>query len=287
MCKSIKAKGAQSCALKQGFLKVNDLNIRYLESGNAISNANHTSEKHVLFIHGLGSSADRWLDIPDALSLQNLHTIAIDLPGFGLSDKPGINYTIGEFAKSITNFMHAAKINQASIVGHSLGGYVAAQLAIDHPELVEKLSLIDTSGMLDGPTPLLQQYLDAAMNPTKQAVRSVFEQMVADRIRIPEILVDGFIYRISQPGAQAAFRSAYDNSVHTKIGIDRLRQIKCPTQIIWGMQDSLIPLKYFKIFQEAIAHAEVVIVEDAGHAPFAEKPAIVSELLRRFLTANL
>jgi len=265
--------------LKKGFLKVNDLNIRYLEAGNIVN-------KHVLFIHGLGSSADRWLDIPDALSLQNLHAVAIDLPGFGLSDKPAINYTIAEFAKSVAGFMQNAGIKQASLVGHSLGGYIAAQLAIDYPELVNKLALVDTSGMLDGPTPLLQQYLDAAMNPTKQSVRAVFEQMVADKIRIPEILVDGFIYRISQPGAQAAFKSAYDNSVNTQIGAEKLKQINAPTLIIWGMQDSLIPLKYFKIFQEAIAHAEVVIVEDAGHAPFAEKPAIVSELLRRFLTAQ-
>ena len=263
--------------MKQGFLKANGLNIRYLEAGDA------TASRHVLFIHGLGSSADRWLDIPDALSLQNLHTMAIDLPGFGLSEKLAVNYTIAEFARSITDFMHAAKIRQASIVGHSLGGYIAAQLAIDHPELVEKLALIDTSGMLDGPTPLLQQYLEAAMSPTKQSVRAVFEQMVADKIRIPEILVDGFIYRISQPGAQAAFKSAFDSSVNTQIGAEKLGQIRAPTLIVWGMQDTLIPLKYFKIFQESIAGSQTVIVEDAGHAPFAEKPAIVSELLRRFL----
>jgi len=182
--------------------------------------------------------------------------------------------------------MRNAGIVQASIVGHSLGGYVAAQLATEHGDFVKKLVLIDSSGMLDGPTPLLLEYLDAAMNPTKQAVRAVFEQLVADPIRIPDMLVDGFIYRISQPGAQHAFKSAFDNSVYTQIGIEKLKQIgdsKIPTMIIWGMQDNLIPLRYFQIFQEAIRGSKVIFVEDAGHAPFAEKPAVVSEILRQFI----
>jgi pimeloyl-ACP methyl ester carboxylesterase len=134
---------------------------------------------------------------------------------------------------------------------------------------------------------LLQQYLDAAMSPTKESVRAVFEQLVADPIRIPDALVDGFIYRISQPGAKHAFKSAFDNSVYSQIGTDRLKQIggdnKIPVLIIWGMQDKLIPLNYFKILHEAIEGSKVEIVEDAGHAPFAEKPAIVCELLHRFL----
>jgi pimeloyl-ACP methyl ester carboxylesterase len=277
--------------LKQDFLDVNGLKIRYLEGGKSVivnDNTDNKSEKqNVLFIHGLGSSADRWLDIPDALSLQGLHTVALDLPGFGLSDKPvDIDYTISEFANVVAGFMRNAGIAQASLVGHSLGGYIATQLAVEHSGLVDKLVLVDSSGMLDGPTPLLLQYLDAAMNPSKQAVRAVFEQLVADPIRIPDILVDGFIYRISQPGAQHAFKSAFDNSVYTQIGIEKLRQIgdsKIPTMIVWGMQDNLIPLRYFRTFQEAIKGSQVIIIENAGHAPFAEKPAVVGEILRQFI----
>jgi pimeloyl-ACP methyl ester carboxylesterase len=281
--------------LKQSFLNVNGLNIRYLEAGksaaansNSSTNENNNSKvQNVLFIPGLGSSADRWLDIPDALALSSLHAVALDLPGFGLSDKPiDIDYTIKEFVKFVAIFMSNARIAKASIVGHSLGGYVAAQLATEHSDLVDKLVLIDSSGMLDGPTLLLQQYLDAAMKPSRQAVRAVFEQLVADPIRIPDVLVDGFIYRINQPGARHAFKSAFDNSVYTQIGIEKLKQIgesKIPTMIIWGMQDNLIPVKYFRTFQEAIGGSQTVVVEDAGHAPFAEKPAVVSEILRQFI----
>lgn len=299
--------------MKQAFLNVNGLNIRYLEAGNNViidngggsdtydSNISKKQQHYVLFIHGLGSSADRWLDIPDALSLIGLHGVALDLPGFGLSDKPvDMHYTIGELVKVVADFMQRLGIvtedeesnnKKTSIVGHSLGGYIAAQLAIEHPDIVEKLVLIDTSGMIDGgPTPLLQQYLDVAMNPSKQSVRAVFEQLVADPTRVQDALVDGFIYRLSQPGAKYAFKSAFDNSVYTQIGANKLKQIddnNIPTLIIWGRQDNLIPLKYFKIFQEAIKGSQVAIVEDAGHAPFAERPAIVCGLLYRFFSTPL
>ncbi|AIF82841.1 putative hydrolase or acyltransferase of alpha/beta superfamily [Candidatus Nitrososphaera evergladensis SR1] len=246
--------------------------------------------RHVLFIHGLGSSADRWLDIPDAMSLLGFHAVAIDLPGFGGSDRPLDTdyYTVENFAQAIAEFMHKIGIDdgKTSIVGHSLGGYIAAQLAIGHRDLVDKLVLIDSSGMLQGPTPLLREYLDAAMSPSRQSVRKVFEQLVADPARIPDVLVDGFIYRIQQPNAQLAFKSAYNNSTSTQIGIKRLKLIdqkNVPTLIVWGSEDRLIPPKYCQIFKEGTRNSLAVIVKDAGHAPFAEKPAVVCELLHDFL----
>ena len=250
---------------------------------------------HLLFIHGLGSSADRWLDIPDALSLLGFHVVALDLPGFGLSEKPeNMDYTVGQFVQIVARAADKAGIigsnKKLSIVGHSLGGYIGAQLAIEYPNLVNKLVLMDTSGMLDGPTPLLRQYLEAALNPSRQAVRAVFEQLVADPIRIPDALVDVFIHRmINLQGSKHAFKSAFYNSVYTNIGVENLKQIgnnDVPVLIIWGRQDRLIPLQHLKIFQEAIKGSHVVIVEDAGHAPFAEKPAIACELLHRFFCST-
>ncbi len=288
--------------MKQRFLEVNGLNIRYLETGGdviiddgAIRREQLPPRDHLLFIHGLGSSADRWLDIPDALSLLGFHVIALDLPGFGLSDKPeNMDYTIGQFVQIVASAADKAGIIESnkrlSIVGHSLGGYIGTQLAIEYPNLVNKLVLIDTSGMLDGPTSLLQQYLETALNPSKQAVKAVFEQLVADPIRIPDTLVNAFIYRIiNMQGSKDAFKSAFYNSVYTNVGVENLKQIgnnDIPVLIIWGRQDRLIPLQYSKIFQEAIKSSQVVIVEDAGHAPFTEKPAIVCELLRRFLSST-
>ncbi len=281
--------------MREAFVNVDGLKIRYLESAdNAVirdgkSKSHPISKRHVLFIHGLGSSSDRWLDIPDALSLSGMHAVAVDLPGFGGSDKPEMDYTIKNFAKVIARFMHETRIDdgRACIVGHSLGGYIAAELAIENRSLVDRLVLVDSSGMLDGPTPLLEQYLDAAMNPSKQSVRSVFEQLVANPIRIPEVLVDGFIYRISQPNARHAFQSAFYNSTKTRLGANRLRKINdsgIPVLIIWGSEDRLIPLDYYQIFKRELKNAESVVINDAGHAPFAEKPALACQILHRFLS---
>ena len=266
--------------MQQYWANLDGLKIRYRESGKE-------KDRHILFIHGLGSSSDRWLGIPDALS-ENFHTIALDLPGFGESSKPvTMNYTIQNFRENIVDFINKLGINdgKTSIVGHSLGGYIAAEVTIENKNLVERLVLIDSSGMLKKPTPLLEEYLQVAMDPTADKVRKVFEQMVADPARIPSKLVDGFIARINSPNAKYAFKSTLQNSANTQIGLERLELIEdIPTLIIWGIKDKVIPTNHSEFFKEAIKNSRIEIIQDAGHAPFAEKPDQVCEILRNFLT---
>jgi pimeloyl-ACP methyl ester carboxylesterase len=271
-----------------------ELKIRYLESDN---NNMEDMQRCVVFIHGLGSSADRWLDIPDALSLY-FHTIALDLPGFGGSDKPtDVNYTIEEFSDIVRRFMHKVGIierehssNKARaimLVGHSLGGYIAASIAAtDDSDFLDKLVLVDSSGNLEKPTPILEEYLDAAINSSKEKTRKVFEQMVANPLLISDVFVQGFIDRIDKPGAKYAFECSLRNSANTQVGIQNLNKIGekgIRTLIIWGMYDRVIPLQHSEIFRDAIQDSSVVVIPQAGHAPFAEKPALVCEYLHRFL----
>jgi 2-hydroxy-6-oxonona-2,4-dienedioate hydrolase len=272
------------------------MKIRYLESENGGGN----NQKNILFIHGLGSSAERWLDIPEALSLY-FHTVAIDLPGFGGSDKPSdMEYTIGAFSDITRDFMRKIGIGEregggytarTTLVGHSLGGYIASSIAAS-PEnnyFLEKLVLVDSSGNLEKPTPILEEYLDAAMNPSKEKVRKVFEQMVANPLLISDALVQGFIYRINDPNSKHAFESSLRNSANTQIGIKNLNKIGekgIPTLIIWGMHDRVIPTEHSQIFKEAIRDSDVTIIPRTGHAPFTEKPALVCEHLHKFLVSK-
>jgi pimeloyl-ACP methyl ester carboxylesterase len=141
--------------------------------------------------------------------------------------------------------------------------------------------------MLNGPTELLKEFLAAAMNPTRDSVRSVFEKMVAVPARVPAILIDGFIYRMNLDGAKNAFQHAYENSVNTQIGKSRLQDISgIHTLLLWGKEDKLIPLEYHSVFHEVIKGSVVELIDDAGHAPFAEKPALTCELIRRFLSSG-
>ena len=132
-------------------------------------------------------------------------------------------------------------------------------------------------------TPVLDEYQKAAFHPTPQNVRGAFENMVADPSRIPSALVDGFIRRISMPNAKHAFESTLKNSATTQIGIDRLQQIHIPTLIIWGIHDKVIPLEHSKIFKDSIENSKLETIDDSGHAPFAEKPTLVTKLLQEFL----
>ena len=258
---------------------LNGLKIRYLESGKE-------NDRHILFIHGLGSSADRWANLPNALSAR-FHTISLDLPGFGKSDKPAtMKYSIENFREIILDFINEIAIDDGhtSIVGHSLGGYIAAEITMKNKNQFERLVLIDSSGMLKKPTPLLEEYLRVSINPTTDKVRKVFEQMVANPSRVPSKLVESFITRINLPNAKYAFKSTLDNSANVQIVPERLKQIDdIPTLIIWGIKDRVIPLEHSKIFKEFIPKSHIEIIQDAGHAPFTEKPNQVSEILLDFL----
>jgi 2-hydroxy-6-oxonona-2,4-dienedioate hydrolase len=263
----------------------NNIKMRYLES----RKRDRISNRHILFIHGLGSSDDRWLDIPDALS-QYYHTIAVDLIGFGGSDRPeDISYTVEKFAEFIIEFVNKIGLDgddgKITVVGHSLGGYIAVEFAIRNKDLIENLVLIDSSGFLKGPTPLLEQYLHTAQNPSYDNARSVFEQMVSQPWRVLPVVINGFITRINSPGAKYSFESAYKNSTTTQIDLSRLKSIEdIPTLIIWGKNDTLIPIEHSEPFKQVLKNYKVEIIEDAGHAPFAEKPAIICEILHTFLS---
>jgi len=262
---------------------VNGSNIKYEQYGEKKS-------EHVLFIHGLGSSSLAWRDIPQALS-EHFHIITVDLIGFGESDKPQTaNYTMKGFSKFIIDFREAIGIKsdeKITLVGHSLGGYIATEVAIENKALLEKLVLIDSSGMLSQPTPLLQQYHDVAMEPEPEfeKVKKVFEQMYANPLLLHPLVVHIFIKTIKEEGAKRAFKTAFDDSTTRRIEPERLKEIAdIPCLIIWGKHDSVIPTNYSNEFKTVFNRVVSETIKDAGHAPFVEKTALVYEKLRTFLT---
>jgi pimeloyl-ACP methyl ester carboxylesterase len=251
-------------------------------------------KSRVLFIHGLGASSMRWGDIPEALS-KYFHTITVDLIGFGASEKPqNADYTIKGLSKFIVDFLTERirimdkEQKKISIVGHSLGGYIAAQVAIENKEMIEKLVLIDSSGLLEAPTRLLKAYRAAAtdLNPLArhERIKRVMEDLYASPSRLLPILVNLFGYTIEKPGAKHAFEVAFDNSTTTQIDPKGFKQIEdIPCLVIWGEKDNLIPIEYYYKFQQQLPKANYATIADAGHSPFVEKAALVYEKLRTFL----
>ena len=262
---------------------VNGMNIRYDEYGTS-------NRDHILFIHGLGSSSLVWRDFPEALS-NKFHSIVIDLVGFGESDKPKGNYTISFFSQFIKDFINETNIGpeeKISIIGHSLGGYIAIDFSITNKEKVDKLVLFDSSGLLKNPTPLLSEYLNAVKttdpNLRHKRITKVLGNLYADPSRLLPIVVDFFIYFIEKKGAVDAFESAFAYSTSNSIDLEqmhKLNDLRC--LILWGEKDKLIPVSFAEQFKKLLVSAEIQIIKDAGHAPFVEKPAIVYQKLIDFL----
>ena len=238
---------------------LNDFVIRYLKS----EKRNSSKKKNILFIHGLGSSSDRWLDIPDALSRYFHSIVAVDLIGFGGSDKPvTLDYTIEYFSKFIRDFIDCKQIwrndddgDDDSCKNNNSRSFTwriySQKVAIEGQDLIEKLVLIDSSGMLKEPTPLLEQYLNAPLNPSFENVKNVFEQMLGNPALLNPTLVDAFIKRINLAGAKYAFKSAFENSTKKYIKSSELQRIEnIPALIICGAADKLIPVAHSKRFNK-------------------------------------
>ena len=265
------------------YIDVEGIKVKYDEFGKS-------NEKIVLFLHGLGSSSLTWRDIPEALS-KYFHTIALDLVGFGLTDKPHENYTIDYFCKFLDKFLSKMGVEcteKLNVIGHSLGGYIALEYSIRNKTRINKLILFNSSGLLGKPTPLLCDYLNAVqtMDPVLRYnnLKNVFEKLLADRIRLLPIVVDIFVSIIDMPGAKHAFESAFENSTSTTLDLNTINTIKeIPCVIIWGEKDRLIPVTFAEKFREILENATILIIKDAGHSPFIEKAAIVYQILLDFL----
>jgi pimeloyl-ACP methyl ester carboxylesterase len=271
-------------------VSVNEHTIVYYESKNK-------DNKHILFIHGIGSSSFTWRDIPDVLSEQ-FHTIAVDLVGFGESDKPQeADYTVKGLSKFVTDFLDTIELKNEKIclVGHSLGGYIALRIAIDNKDRIEKLVLIDSSGLLEKPTQPLEDYRNAAMEIEPELrykkLQKALGAIYADPSYMPPIVVNYFIKTIIKEGATFAFETAYEDSTKTHIESDEFERIQdIPCLILWGEKDNLIPptpyCDKFKAMLPPGPKARYEMIEGAGHAPFVEKTVSVYELIRQFITNN-
>jgi pimeloyl-ACP methyl ester carboxylesterase len=154
--------------------------------------------------------------------------------------------------------------------------------------MIRKLVLVDSSGLLESPTPLLNDYYDAAMeiNPIIRydKIKRVLEDMYASPYRLLPILVNLFEYVIEKKGARQAFGSSFKNSTSSQIepeGFKVIQDIQC--LVLWGEKDNLIPVRYCDRFKEMLPKAKYELIKDAGHAPFVEKPALFYQKLTTFL----
>jgi len=258
---------------------IDGFNIRYLDY-NRITHASHKS-KVLLLLHGIGASAERWLPVIPELS-KYFRVIVPDIIGFGYSDKPTVEYTIDFFLAFLQNFLDDLDIHAASIVGSSFGGWMAAEFAIRFNKRTDKLVLAAPAGMMLSSTHALDQYIMAALYPTRENALRAFMDMAYDPNHVTEDTVRDFVNRMRLPNAKYAFMSTLLGIRDSPMSADKLAKILVPTLFIWGDSDNLIPMQYLGDYRR-VRDSQIVVIKECGHNPYVERPAEFNKSLLDFL----
>lgn len=233
----------------------------------------------LVLIHGLGGDADDWAFCLGPLSARH-RVIAFDLLGFGRSDKPAIQYTIARYVEVLDCFLDNLKIQQTSIVGHSLGGWIAASFALKSPQAVDKLVLMDAAGVWGDTRELPVDFRVS----TRDHLREVFDHLFYDKSLASDELID-FAY--AQHLARGDGYTISDILQNLRDGEERLDDVigklSVPTLLLWGEQDEIIPLATGRRMHQLIRDSRLQIIPECGHLPELEKPAEVVRSVLEFL----
>jgi pimeloyl-ACP methyl ester carboxylesterase len=252
----------------------------------------------LLLIHGIGDNADSWDTVlPD---LAKDHTvIAPDLLGHGLSDKPRADYSVAAYANGMRDLLSVLDIDRVTVVGHSLGGGVAAQFAYTFPERCERLVLVGTGGVGRSVSPLLR----LAAAPNADILISIvgippvrlLGHLAADLLRrlgtglgrdTTEILrvLDRLPDARSRRAILRTLRSGVDWRGQHITMLDRAYLAEgMPTLLIWGARDAIIPVDHAYLAHDSIPGSRLEIFEEAGHFPHHADPDRFLAILRDFL----
>jgi len=240
--------------------------VHYLEAGQGPA---------LILIHGLGSSADVWRADMAGLS-RAYRVLAIDLPGYGKSDRPKADYSVEYQAGVVKEFISAVGLDRAALAGNSLGGWIAALVALDSPGKISALILVDSAGLQRQSPPPVN------INPaTKEEQKALLLSLFANKSLVTEGMVEKqWDYRKE---VRATVQATMD-SFKTALPLDdRLKDIKVPTLVIWGRQDSLIPVENGERFVKGIPGAKLVVIDDAGHLPQVEQPEAFVRAVKGFV----
>jgi pyruvate dehydrogenase E2 component (dihydrolipoamide acetyltransferase) len=237
----------------------------------------------IVFIHGFGGDLNNWQFNQEALA-DGRPTFALDLPGHGGSTKDlgGGHVHVGALAAAVLDFLDAKGIARAHLVGHSLGGAIALDLALNHAERVASVTAICSAGL--GPE-INMDYIDGFMQAKRRKqLQPVLEMLVADASMVSREMIEDVLKFKRLDGVDAALNRIIDATFaggqQSLQLTGRLTEITVPIQIIWGRQDRIIPVGHSKGLP---SNVPVHVFDEAGHMVHMEKAAEVNELIQSFV----
>jgi pimeloyl-ACP methyl ester carboxylesterase len=239
----------------------------------------------VILLHGAGAGAVTWYPSINTIS-KNFQVVAPDIVGYGESDKPDAAYNRPYFSKWLKGFLKELKISKAHIVGLSQGGAIALQFAIDNPDMVNKLVLVDAAG-LGAKVSFWPLIGTIWMNsfPSSMANRFNSRYILHNSIKRDPNHSKYSIAVLKYKGGKNAFKQGRGTAV-SKISEELLKQIENETLIIWGKNDKLFPVEYGEAAVKIIPNAKFHIIQDAGHLPLMDQTEIFNKILDDFLKSG-
>jgi pimeloyl-ACP methyl ester carboxylesterase len=248
----------------------------------------------VVFVHGLGANWQSWLEQLPHVASTGRRAIALDLPGFGRSAPPRDDLSISGYGRTVAAVMRELDVERAGLVGNSMGGFVAVEVALNAPSLVDRLVLVSAAALWNErlvarPTvvasklmrlygPLLAARRDFIPRRRMLRVEGLRSAGFRHPERIPAPLATELMSGTGAPGFTDGVQALYDYRIR-----DRLSEVEAPTIVVWGTNDPLVPLWHAFEYEELIPHARVVVFRDTGHVPMLERPARFNAVLDDFL----
>ncbi len=236
--------------------------------------------KTLVMVHGFGGNLRNWTEWYDILG-DHLDVVCLDLPGYGLTGAaPGIDYSDSAQVEFLDRFLTVLEIDSFCLAGNSMGGAIAWKFALEHPNRVEKLLLLNSAGYLDQDKKELVLGFKMLKNPLFKHVVSKITPRFVVKKSLQRIFVDPELFDDKETDMYMALMRREGNRKVLVERInesfwdqsDRIREIQQPTLIIWGQHDVVIDVKFAEYFARDIQNSKLIVYDDAGHIPMKEIP---------------
>jgi len=242
----------------------------------------------LILLHGAGGRASAWRAVIPQLA-RGFQVIVPDIPGHGDSKAPGALYTRRFYSSWLKRFILEMRLSRPRIVGHSLGGAIALALAVQQPDLIDSLVLVNSIG-LGAPAPRASLLLAALFTPSEEAALALMgAAMFGEQGSRPKALMYDLVAR-SGPiprglmGFWLVFSRTWD--IARSIRPRDLEQIRLPILIVWGVDDPYFPIAHARRAARHMANCRVEPMLGAGHIPFLQQPRDFALIVERYLRAG-
>ncbi len=265
------------------FIDVRGTNVHYRDFG---------SGNPIVLLHGICDSLHTWRKWKDTIVESGYRYIAIDIPGFGLTNGKEIPYNSKGYSEFLHHLFKKLDIKRPIVIGNSLGGYIAWNYALDYPKDIEKLVLLSPAGYPLSPPFIVKtsnnKFLKwIAKNFTTRMTSDIIARGVFfNRNKMEEQDLERFYDLFKLEGNFDRYMKVFEEIMKLKDHTPNLSELKTPTLLIWGKEDSWIPFDQSKFWQRDVKNLTFFKLEDIGHTPQLETPMKSVKIVLDYLKSN-